>query len=82
VSGSIWSTQYGWSTRGLKIDCGHHIDILVENQIILELKSVEHFKGIHHAQLPIHMKLAGNKQGFLMNFNVERLADGLKGFVL
>jgi GxxExxY protein len=68
--------------KGLHLDCGYRIDILVENQIILELKSVEQIKGIHHAQLLTYMKLAGIKQGFLMNFNVERLIDGLKSFVL
>ena len=56
--------------------------ILVESQIILELKSIEQIKGIHQAQLLTTMKLAGIKQGFLMNFNVERLVDGLKSFVL
>jgi GxxExxY protein len=68
--------------KGLHLDCGYRIDILVENQVILELKSVEQIKGIHQAQLLTYMKLAGIKQGFLMNFNVERLVDGLKSLVL
>jgi GxxExxY protein len=68
--------------KGLHLDCGYRIDMLVENEIILELKSVEEIKGIHQAQLLTYMKLAGIKQGFLMNFNVERLVDGLKSFVL
>lgn len=68
--------------KGLHLECGYRIDILVENQIILELKSVEQIKGIHQAQLLTYMKLGGIKQGFLMNFNVERLVDGLKSLVL
>ena len=58
------------------------MDVLVEDEIILELKSVEELKGIHEAQLLTYMKLAGVNQGFLINFNVRRLKDGLKSFVL
>ena len=68
--------------KGIRLDCGYRVDILVENEIILELKSVDELKGIHEAQLLTYMKLAGIKQGFLMNFNVRRLKQGLKSFVL
>lgn len=68
--------------KGIVIDCGYRIDLLVENQIILELKSVEKLKGIHEAQLITYMKLAGIKHGFLINFNVKLLKEGLKSFVL
>ena len=68
--------------KGLHLDCGYRIDVLVENQIILELKSVEEIKGIHQAQLLTYLRLSGIKQGFLINFNVERLVDGLRSFVL
>ncbi len=68
--------------KGIRLDCGYRVDILVENAIILELKSVEKLKGIHEAQLLTYMKLAEIKQGFLMNFNVKRLKDGLKSFIL
>jgi len=68
--------------KGIYIECGYRIDMLVENEIILELKSVEELKGIHEAQLLTYMKLAGMKQGFLINFNVRLLKDGLKSFVL
>ena len=54
----------------------------MENKIILELKSVEELQGIHTAQLLTHMKLLNIKQGFLINFNVKRLKNGLKSFVL
>ena len=68
--------------KGLHLDCGYRIDVLVENEIILELKSVEEIKGIHQAQLLTYLRLSGVKQGFLINFNVERLVDGLRIFVL
>jgi GxxExxY protein len=50
--------------------------------LIVELKSVEEIKGIHEAQLLTYMKLAGVKIGLLMNFNVTKLKDGIKRFVL
>ena len=68
--------------KGIRLDCGYRVDVLVENEIILELKSVEQLHGIHEAQLLTYMKLAGVRQGFLINFNVKRLKDGLKSFVL
>ena len=68
--------------KGVRLDCGYRIDMLVADEIILELKSVEEVKGIHKAQLLTYMKLAHIRHGFLMNFNVERLRDGLTSFVL
>ena len=68
--------------KGLRLDCGYRVVVLVENQIILELKSVEQLLGIHEAQLLTYLKLAGIRQGFLINFNVKRLKEGLKSFVL
>lgn len=68
--------------KGLHLDCGYRVDVLVEQEIILELKSVERLLGIHEAQLLTYMRLAGIKQGFLINFNVKRLKDGLKSLVL
>ncbi len=55
--------------KGIHLDCGYRLDLLVEDEIILELKSVEQLKGIHEAQLLTSMKLANIKQGFLINFN-------------
>jgi GxxExxY protein len=68
--------------EGILLDCGYRLDLLVEDEIILELKSVEQLKGIHEAQLLTYMKLANIKQGFLINFNVKLLKQGLKSFVL
>jgi len=63
-------------------DCGYRIDVLVENQLIIELKSVEKLLGIHEAHLLTYRKLAGIKIGLLMNFNVTKLKEGMKRFVL
>ena len=69
--------------KGIHLNCGgYRVYILVEDKVILELKSVEEMKGIHEAQLLTYMKLANIKQGLLINFNVTRLKDGLKSFLL
>jgi len=68
--------------KDIRLDCGYRIDVLVEEQLIVELKSVEEIKGIHEAQLLTYMKLAGVKVGLLINFNNTRLKDGIKRFVL
>jgi len=68
--------------KGVRLDCGYRVDLLVENELIMELKSVEEIKGIHEAQLLTYMKLARIKTGLLINFNVRRLKDGIKRFVL
>jgi len=68
--------------KGLRLNCGYRIDFLVEDTIILELKSVEEIKGIHEAQLLTYMKLASVKTGLLINFNVTRLKNGIRRFVL
>jgi GxxExxY protein len=68
--------------KGLRLDCGYRIDLLVQDGLIIELKSVEQIKSIHEAQLLTYMKLARVSTGLLMNFNVARLQDGIKRFVL
>jgi len=68
--------------KGIQLDCGFRIDMLVENRLILELKSVDSLKGIHESQLLTYMKLARIKIGLLINFNNTRLKDGIKRFVL
>ena len=64
--------------RGLEIDEGYRIDVLVEGSIILELKAVDHLNNIHIAQLLTYLKLSGCRLGYLMNFNVKLLKDGIK----
>jgi len=64
--------------KGEKLDADYRIDILVENEIIIELKSVEQMNPVYDAQLLTYLKLADKKLGLLINFNVPRLIDGFK----
>jgi GxxExxY protein len=64
--------------KNIKLDCGYVIDILVENMLILELKSVENLHPIHEAQLLTYLKLSNLHYGLLINFNVELLKNGIK----
>ena len=68
--------------KGIHLDCGYRIDLLVEKELIVELKSVGQLQGIHQAQLITYMKLAGIDQGLLINFDVMQLKDGLRSFRL
>ena len=64
-----------------QLDADFRIDILVENEIIIELKAVEVILPVHSAQLLTYLKLADKHLGFLINFNVPRLVDGFKRMV-
>ncbi|MEM9479895.1 MAG: GxxExxY protein [Verrucomicrobiota bacterium] len=64
-----------------KIDCGYRVDLLIEDEIILELKAVETLLPIHKAQLITYLRLSAIHQGFLINFNVQVLKNGLKSLV-
>jgi len=68
--------------KGIHIDCGYRIDILVEGQLILELKAVKEIQAIHQAQLLTYLKLSGISTGLLINFNTRVLKDGIKRFKL
>jgi len=68
--------------KEVRLDCGYRIDLLVEDALIVELKCVEQIDGIHQAQLLTYMKLARIGTGLLINFNVRRLRDGIRRFVL
>jgi GxxExxY protein len=68
--------------KGARLDCGYRLDLLVEDRIIVELKAVAALDPIHEAQILAYMKLAKIKIGLLINFNVLRLKDGLRRFVL
>jgi GxxExxY protein len=65
----------------VKLDCGYRIDLLVENKLVIEIKSVEALNDIHLAQVLTYMKLGSYKLGLLLNFNVLRLKDGIKRVV-
>lgn len=64
--------------KGMKLEAGYRIDILVENKVILEIKAVDFLAEIHTAQLLTYLKLTGLKLGLLINFNSVRVVDGLK----
>ncbi|MCX6339927.1 MAG: GxxExxY protein [Candidatus Aureabacteria bacterium] len=68
--------------KGIRLDCGYRIDMVVDKKLIVEIKSVEEIMGIHEAQLLTYMKLAKIEVGLLINFNVAILKEGLKRFVL
>ena len=63
--------------KGKQLDCGYRLDIVVENKIIVELKSCEKIELIHKAQLLTYLKLAGLTLGLLLNFNVPFMRDGI-----
>jgi GxxExxY protein len=65
----------------VKLDCGYRIDLLVENKVVIELKSVEALNDVHLAQTLTYMKLGNYKLGLLMNFNVSLLKHGIKRVV-
>ena len=67
--------------KSKKWDCGYRVDLLIEDKLIIELKSVEQINNIHKAQLLTYMKLAKIKIGLLLNFNVTKLKDGINRFV-
>ena len=68
--------------RGVNVDCGYRIDLLVEGKVIIELKAVERLEPIHEAQLLSYLKLSGCKVGLLINFNVKVLKSGIRRLVL
>ena len=63
--------------KGEEIDCGYRLDIVVDNAIILELKSCEKIEPIHKAQLLTYLKLSGLTLGLVLNFNVPAMRDGI-----
>ena len=68
--------------KGTLLDCGYRVDVLVDGQLLIELKSVERVLPIHEAQLLTYLRLGGWKVGLLINFNVTLLTDGIVRRVL
>ena len=68
--------------KEIKLDYGYRVDILVNNIVVLELKSVDALAPVHEAQILTYMKFAQKRIGLLMNFNVTVLKNGLKRYVL
>ena len=64
--------------KGVKLDCGYRLDLLVTGEVVVEVKAVTIIQGIHEAQLLSYLKLGGWKIGLLLNFNVPVLRDGIR----
>ena len=67
--------------KGIELDCGYRIDLLVAGKVVVEIKSVEKLLPIHEAQLLTYLRLGGCHVGLLINFNVEALRLGIKRIV-
>ena len=67
--------------KDVKCDIGYRVDLLVENKVIIEIKSVEALNDVHIAQVLTYLKLSKCKLGLLINFNVKLLKDGIKRLV-
>jgi GxxExxY protein len=68
--------------KEIKLDCGYRMDVVVQRELIIEIKAVERLMPIHEAQMLTYLRLSGHKVGLLMNFNSLVLKDGLRRFVL
>jgi GxxExxY protein len=68
--------------KGLSLDCGYRVDLVIERRLVVELKMVDHILPVHTAQLLTYVRLLGAKQGLLLNFHAARLVDGLRSVVL
>jgi len=68
--------------KDMRLDCGYRADLVLNDQLVVELKSVDKLQRIHEAQLLTYMKIAKIHTGLLINFNVNLLKSGIKRFVL
>ena len=69
------------SYQGITIDSGYRLDLLLEDQVVVEIKSIKAIESVHEAQLLSYLKLGGYQLGYLLNFNVRRMKDGIKRMV-
>jgi GxxExxY protein len=65
----------------VKLDCGYRLDLLVEDKLVIELKSIESLTDVHFAQTLTYLKLGNYKLGLLINFNVALVKDGIKRII-
>ena len=68
--------------KGAPVAVGYRVDLLVEDTVVVELKSVSELASIHEAQMLTYLKLSGRPLGLLINFNVRRLRDGVRRMIL
>jgi len=64
------------------LECGYRVDLLIENKLVVEIKSCETLTDVHKAQVLTYLKLSGCKLGLLINFNVTKLVNGVKRLIL
>jgi len=67
--------------RGIELECGYRLDLVVEDTVLVELKAVEKMNALYEAQVISYLKLSDYKTGLLINFNVPYLTNGIKRFV-
>jgi len=67
--------------REVKLDCGYRLDLLVEDQVVVEIKAIDALLPIHTAQLLSYLRLSGCKVGLMINFNVKMLKNGIRRVV-
>jgi GxxExxY protein len=77
------ATQVGLPVvyRGIKLDLGYRMDLVVEDLVVVDIKSVDAIAPVHQAQLLSYLKLSSKSLGLLINFNVAHLKDGIRRFV-
>ena len=68
--------------KGIKLDCGYRVDVLVADVLVVELKAIQSLTAVHEAQLLTYLRLGGWKAGLLINFNVPVLKDGIRRRIL
>jgi GxxExxY protein len=68
--------------KSVRLDCGYRMDVVVENRLILELKTIERLLPVHSAQLLTYLRLSGIRTGLILNFHAPVLRDGIKRMVL
>ena len=84
VAGVNFQREYGLPLqyKGIKLNCGYRVDVLVNGPLVVEIKAVEALAPIHDAQLPTYLRLGGWELGLLINFNVVVLKDGVHRLAL
>lgn len=65
----------------VKLDLGYRLDLVVEDQVVVEVKAIEHIAPVHKAQLLSYLRMSKKKVGLLINFNVTHLKDGISRVV-
>ncbi len=77
-----WQKAIPLVYREVKLDCGYRLDLLVDEKVIVEIKSVSELAKIHDAQMITYLKLSGCQVGLLMNFNVKIMKQGIRRIIV